>query len=138
MIDVYGNRTEVYHFVREANQYLKKAGNELLGWDNIHVARYEGGKMIAGGSSPMISPLGEHADLVIGTYRKDNRYRVVISNSRCDKPASFSIKPTSKWKICGILSSIATTSSKDEASVTKWNLEPGGSVIIELDTLRHK
>ena len=37
---------EVYDFVREANYYLKKAGKELLLWNNTDAARYEAGKMV--------------------------------------------------------------------------------------------
>jgi hypothetical protein len=132
MIDFNGNRTKVYDFVREANIYLKKAGRGLLSWNNTHVARYEAGKLIAGGSSPLITPSGEHANLVIGTYVKDNRGRIVISNSRCEESAAFSIQTSSKWKISGVFTSICATPAGDIASLTEWNLEPGGSVVIEM------
>jgi|WetSurMetagenome_2_1015567.scaffolds.fasta_scaffold70950_2 hypothetical protein len=135
MIDLHGKRTGLYDFVREANLYLKKAGKGLLSWDNTDVARYEAGKMIEGGSSPLITPSGEHANLVIGTYMKDNRCRMVISNSRCEESAAFSIRTSSKWKISEVYTSICATPAGKDTSFTEWNLEPGGSVVIELTNL---
>jgi len=132
MIDLNGKRTEVYDFVREANFYLKKTGKGLLTWDNTNVARYESGKMVEGGFSPLVSPSGERANLVVGTYMKDKRSRIVISNSHCEESSAFSIQISSKWKINGVFASIDASPAGDKASLLEWNLDPGGSVVIEL------
>lgn len=132
MIETGGARTAVYGFVREANIYLKKAGNELLLWDNTDAARYEAGKMAEHGSSPVITPSGDSANLVIGTYRNENRCRVVLSNSRCDIPSVFALRVTPGWKINGILASIDAQPAGDKGSLLKWILKPGGSVILEI------
>jgi hypothetical protein len=136
MIDIQGRRTEVYDFVREANFYLKKAGNELLLWNNTDVARYEAGKMIEPGSSPVITPSGDAANLVIGTFKKENRCRIVLSNSRCDIPSVFTIQVSREWKITGILTSIDALPTGDNSSLLQWSLAPGGSVILELQPER--
>jgi hypothetical protein len=133
MIDINGKRTEVYDFVREANFYLKKAGKELLLWNNTDAARYEAGKMVEPGSSPVITPSGDSANLVIGTFKKENRCRIVLSNSRCDKPSVFTIQVSPEWKINGILTSIDAFPTGDKSSFLQWMLEPGGSVVLELE-----
>ncbi len=130
MIDINGIRTELYDHVSEANFYLKKAGKGLLDWDNSDVARYKEGKLIQGGYSPVISPEGENANIVIGTYKMNQMARVVISNSSCEEPAAFSLKVLPQWNAEGIFASIDATSA--EGSLTDWTLEPGGSVVIEL------
>ena len=132
MIDINGKRTEVYDLVREANIYLKKAGKGILGWESTHVARYEGGQMVEGGSSPAVTPAGEEANIVIGTFRNGNRKRIVISNSSCEKPASFSLQVSSGWKIDGIFTSIDANPAGDMDSLLDWTMEPGGSVLLNL------
>jgi hypothetical protein len=132
MIDINGKRTKVYDFVREANFYLKKAGKELLLWNNTDVARYEAGKMVEPGSSPVVTPSGDSANLVIGTFKKENRCRIVLSNSRCDNPSVFAIQVSPEWKINGILTSIDALPTGDKGSLLQWRLEPGGSVVLEL------
>jgi hypothetical protein len=132
MIDINGKRTEVYDFVREANYYLKKAGKELLLWNNTDAARYEAGKMVEPGSSPVVTPSGDSANLVIGTFKKENRCRIVLSNSRCDKPSVFAIRVSPEWKINGILTSIDAFPTGDKNSFLQWMLNPGGSVVLEL------
>jgi hypothetical protein len=132
MIDINGKRTEVYDFVREANFYLKKAGKELLLWNNTDAARYEAGKMVEPGSSPVITPSGDSANLVIGTFKKENRCRIVLSNSRCDKPSVFTIQVSPEWKINGILTSIDAFPTGDKSSFLQWMLKPGGSVVLDL------
>ncbi len=132
MIDINGKRTEVYNHVREANLYLKKAGRGLLGWESTHVARYEAGNMIEGGASPVVTPAGEAANIVIGTFRDENRRRIVISNSSCENPASFSLQISSDWKPDAVFTSIDASHSGDEGTLTEWTMEPGGSVLIDL------
>ncbi|MEN8201181.1 MAG: hypothetical protein ABFS28_01210 [Bacteroidota bacterium] len=129
MIDINGNRTELYDYVKEANLYLKEAGKGLLEWDNTEVARYKAGGVLEG-SSPVVTPEGEGANLVIGTYRLDKKARVVISNSSCEEPASFTLTVDPQWKTDGIFTSIDATPT--EGTLTEWTLEPGGSVILEL------
>jgi hypothetical protein len=134
MIDLNGKRTEVYDFVRDANFYLKKAGKELLLWNNTDVARYEAGKMTEPGSSPVVTPSGDSANVVIGTFKKGNRCRIVLSNSRCDKPTVFAIQVSPEWKINGIFTSIDALPAGDKSSHLKWLLKPGGSVVLNLQT----
>ncbi len=129
MIDANGNRTEIYDYVKEANLFLKKAGKGLLDWDNTNVARFDGGKLLEG-ISPVVSPKGKNANIVIGTYKMNDRTRVVISNSSCEEHAAFSLEVTPQWEIEGVFASIDAISA--EESVTKWTLNPGGSVVIEL------
>ncbi len=129
MIDKKGNRTEIYEFVKETNQYLKKVGKELLGWDNSDAARFEKGQIVEG-SSPVITPEGEKANLIIGTFRKDERLRIVLSNSSWDHPALFSLKVSPGWELDGVFASIDAEPGK--GSDTEWTLEPGGSLILEL------
>jgi hypothetical protein len=132
MIDIEGRRTELYDFVREANFYLKKAGRELLLWNNTDAARYEAGKMADHGSSPVVTPSGDSANVVIGTFRKDKRCRVVLSNSRCDIPSVFAVRVSPGWKIHDIFTSIDALPAGDKSSLLQWFLKPGGSVILEL------
>ncbi len=132
MIDIDGNRTEVYDHVREANLYLKKAGWGLLDWDNTDVARYEAGKMLEGGSSPVVTPAGDDANIVIGTFRKDNMLRIVISNSSCEEPAKFSLQLSADWKLDEIFTSIDASRVGEKKSMLEWTMEPGGSVLIDL------
>lgn len=131
MIDLDGNRTEVYDHVREANLYLKKAGRGLLDWDNQNVARYEAGALVEG-SSPMATPSGKQANVVIGTFAKDHSLRLVLSNASCEEGASFSLSLSPGWKTDKLFTSIAAKPAGNENSLMEWYLEPGGSAIINL------
>lgn len=132
MIDLDGNRTEVYDHVREANLYLKKAGRGLLDWKNTDVARYEAGEMLEGGSSPVVTPKGDGANIVIGTFRKDNMLRIVISNSSCEESAMFSLQLSADWKLDEVFTSIDASPAGEKESLMEWIMEPGGSVLIDL------
>jgi len=132
MIDNDGKRTEVYDFVREINFYLKKVGKGLLTWNNTNVARYEAGALFEGGSSPLVTPSGDKANLVVGTYMKNNTSRIVLSNSHCEKSSEFTIQITKGWKIRKVYDSIDATPTGDTKSLSEWSLSPGGSVILEL------
>ncbi len=132
MIDKDGNRTKVYDYVREANLYLRKAGRGLDGWKNTNVARYENGEMLEGGNSPLVTPIGKNANLVIGTFSKDNLSRVVISNSNWDKTTEFAVKLSSDMKVKEIFTLIDATSIQGGNAGDEWVLKPGGSVILEI------
>jgi hypothetical protein len=131
MIDINGNRTEVYDHVREANLYLKKAGRGLLEWDNQDVARYEAGALVEG-SSPMATLSGDQANVVVGTFAKDQSIRLVISNASCEEAASFSLSLSPGWKTDKLFTSIAAKPAGNVNSLMEWYLEPGGSAIIDL------
>jgi len=128
MIDIDGNRTEVYDYVREANTYLKKVGGGLLGWDNVAVGHCEAGKVLKGGSSPVVVPEGDHANVVVGTFRKDGKIRLVIANTRCDKPATVSLELSEGKKMDGVFASI----DAESVGELKWNLKPGGSFVLDV------
>jgi hypothetical protein len=132
MLDIHGNRTALYDHVREANLYSKEVGSGLTGWENASVARYEDGRMLAGGSSPVLAVSGENARLVIGTFTKGKRTRVMISNSSCENPAGFSVNLIGKGKIKGPVASIDASPGGDGSDLHEWLLEPGGSVILEI------
>ncbi len=132
MIDKDGNRTEVYDYVREANLYLRKAGRGLDGWKNTNVARYENGEMLKGGNSPLITPIGKDANLVIGTFSKDILHRIVISNSSWEKTCEFAIKLTSGMKVKEVFTSIDATSAQDGKADEVWILKPGGSILLDI------
>jgi hypothetical protein len=132
MLDLHGNRTALYDHVREANLYIKEVGRGLTGWENEFAARFEEGKMLAGGSSPFLAPSGENACLVIGTFTRGKRARVAISNSRCETPASFSLNLSRGRQIKGLVASIDAAPGDDQTDFRKWILEPGGSVILEI------
>ena len=117
--------------MREANIYLKKAGRGLLDWDNQNVARYEAGTLVEG-SSPMATPSGDQANVVIGTFAKDLTIRLVLSNASCEEGASFSLSLSPGWKTDQLFTSIAAKPVGNENSLMEWNLEPGGSAIIDL------
>ena len=134
MIDINGNRTKVYDYVKEANFYLKKAGKGLLNWDNTDVARYSEGKLIEG-ISPIISPSGNNANLVIGTFSKDNLYRIVISNSSWENTADFSLRIKSGLKYKEMFASIESSIIEKEDTIFELTIKPGGSIIIELISL---
>ena len=132
MIDKDGNRTDVYDYVREANLYLRKAGRGLDGWKNTNIARFENGEMLEGGNSPLVTPVGTNANLVIGTFLKDNLHRIVISNSNWDKTTEFTIKLSSGMKIKEVFTSIDVSSEHGEKTDKDWILKPGGSIILEI------
>ena len=132
MIGADGLPTAMYDYVREANQYIKPVGRGLTGWDNRFVARYEEGRMHQGGAAPVISPVGAHANLVIGTYFRDDRCRVMIANSRCDTASSFSLDLSPDWQWTGLVSSIDSRQEDDGDPLGEWTLGPGGAAVCEL------
>ena len=135
MIDVNGNRTEVYDYVREANLFSKKVGNGLLDWENTDVALYNKGKMMEGGSSPIITPIGKKAKLVIGTFRKDDKIRIIVSNSSCEEISPVALNVSSGWKMYKVFASIEAEVTDNKKSQLEWNIQPGGSVVIDLQKI---
>jgi hypothetical protein len=131
MIDKDGNRTDVYDYVREANLYLRKAGRGFDGWENAFVAGYENGKLIDGGNSPVITPVGENANLVVGTFIKDNCHRIVISNRSWEEKTEFKINLPTGTKIKNVFTSIDATSMDGETH-EEWILNPGGSIVLDI------
>ncbi len=131
MIDIHGNRTPVYSYVREADLFLRKAGRGLTGWDNTFIARYKGGILIEG-SSPIVTPLGNDANLVIGTFKQDDSYRLVISNSSCEKTTGFLLTFSQDWQNAEIFTAIDAKPENKKEVRGPWTLEPGGSVLIDL------
>jgi hypothetical protein len=132
MVSVDGHPTEMYDYVREANLFIKPVGKGLMGWDNRFVARYEEGQLHEGGSAPVISPGGPDAHLIIGTYVRGDRCRVLIANSRCDKATSFSLVLSPDWQWVGLVSSIEARQEDDENPQGEWTLGPGGAIVSEL------
>ncbi|MGM5470148.1 hypothetical protein ACS386_07715 [Flavobacteriaceae bacterium LMO-SS05] len=135
MIDSTGKRTEIYNYVREANLYLRKAGRGLIGWENKEVARYESGKLLGTGSSPFVTPIGDEANLVIGTFRKGDKLRIVISNSNFDKPSKFSLNLSQNWKWDRVFTSINAKQKDKKEPLREWYIDAGGSVLIDLKQL---
>jgi hypothetical protein len=132
MIDVEGNPTRLYDHVREANLYLQPAGKGLIGWDNEFIARYEDGQLMEGGSSPVVTPEGTGVNLIIGTFRRDDMYRVVISNSRCETETSFSLNISPEWKGVELVTSIDASPVIEGKFDGQWTMEAGGSLILEI------
>jgi len=133
MIAPDGKRTEVYGYVREANAFLKKAGVGLLGWDSSDVARYQAGVMVEGGTSPVAAPVGADASIVIGTFRRHGRTRLVLANASCDETALFSLSLSAGWKVKGVFASIDADLVGEKDSLLAWSLKPGGSVLIDVE-----
>ncbi len=122
MINIKGEKTKIYDYVKEENIFLRKAGNELPDWDNKFVAQYKNGKLIYG-KSPYVSPEGKNFNLITGTFVKEKNTRIIFSSDSYDKKINFSLKKL-KFKIIDFF----------HANIQKNNFEiqPGGCIIIEL------
>ncbi len=131
MLDVNGVRTPVYDYVREANVFLHHAGRALIGWDNSFVACYQGGKLLEGGVSPTVTPFGEDANLVVGTFRKKNRSRILIANSSWENPAHFRLETIAEGQVVRLLTRTETNVEKNHDVSGSWTLEPGGALLLE-------
>lgn len=134
MIDLKGEKTEIYDYVKEANFYAREIGKELRVWDNYAVARYESGEMKGEGSSPILVPQGTEANVVVGAFKKGKRYILYISNSRCDSPARFKADLKPPFRIKGVKQHINSELPKNpKKNREEWILEAGGSVILEIE-----
>lgn len=132
MIDIDGKRTKIHGYVRKANAYLKKAGNGLIGWGNIGVARFKAGRMYKGGSVPVAAPEGERANVVVGTFEKDGVSRLVVSNASCEEKAVFVLNILAEKEQVEVFASISAAPVGGKDSMLEWHLAPGGSVVLDL------
>ena len=131
MLDVDGNRTPLYDHVREANLFIKAVGKGLVGWENEFLARFEAGKMMDGGTSPIMTPVGNEANLVVGTYTRKSHCKVMVANSRCETPAVLSLEISPDWQCVGLESSIDAYGPIESPADGIWTLQPGGALLIE-------
>jgi len=128
MIDKNGKRTPVYDFVREENLFLKKAGQELMDWENISVSRYQKGKLVRGKNISTGKLSGKDFDLVVGTFVKGKKERLVFANDSYTKTAYFSIT--------GLSDSKETAAIDSESRISSGNIicriKPGGCLVIDV------
>ncbi len=131
MISQEGKRTPLYDTVREANLFLRKAGGELLGWDNKFIAHYENGKLEEGSPSTCFSLVGTNSKLVVGTFVQGDRRRVVIANDSYTKSAAFSIEPKNNWQPSAVVASLEAHQESSGENFSRWRLGPGGCLVLE-------
>jgi len=129
MIDLKGNKTPLYDYVREENIFLKDAGNKLLSWDNSYIQRYVKSKTVSGGNSPVVKPVGKNLNLTLGTFKKENRVRIVCVNDNIDKPAAFTLVTKPIYKFSEVVASI--DAEKNKSKNIELKLKPGGCIILE-------
>jgi len=129
MIDLKGNKTPLYDYVREENIFLKDAGNKLLSWDNSYIQRYVKSKPVSGGNSPVVKPVGKNLNLTLGTFKKENRVRIVCVNDNVDKLAAFTFVTNPNYKFSKVVASIDAAKSKEKNIELK--LKPGGCIVLE-------
>jgi hypothetical protein len=132
MLDLNGVRTPVYDHVRDANLFLHRAGRALLDWDNVFVAHIQHGKLLEPGSSPVVTILGEEANVVAGTFQRQGQYRVLLANRSWEKPSRFRLEPTSDGQVVRLLTATDTNSQQVLDKSGLWQLEPGGAVLVEI------
>lgn len=132
MLALNGVRTPVYDYVREANNFLHRAGRALLGWDNAFVAHFEGGQLLAGGASPVVTISGDEANVVVGTFQRQDRYRVLLANRSWEKSARFRLETTSARQGFRLLAATGKNSEKSQDESGQWQLEPGGAMLLEI------
>ena len=132
MIDIKGERTPLYDHVKEANAYIKKVGTELLSWESEAVARYGNGELLEG-SSPVVAIKSGKPGYVLGTFSKNGTRRIIVSNASCGESTEFSLETLEDWKFTSLHASIEARSSGKDNDLGSWVLEPGGSVIIDLE-----
>jgi len=130
MIDINGDKTPLYDYVTEANHYISEVGRGLAGWDNTDVARYEMG-MLVEGSSPIVKPFADDANLVIGTFSLGDRRAVMIANSSIEMETMFSMVITEDWHLERVVHFIDAIPGEPENPEEGWMIDPGGSIILE-------
>jgi len=129
MIDIKGNKTPLYNYITEENNFLKAAGGNLADWDNKYIARYKNGKLI-GGNSPVGTPKGKNFNLIIGTFTKNNNIRLVFSNDSFTKENTFSFLPEKQFQFVKVIKNFHSEFQKNN----NFKLKPGGCIIIEFST----
>ena len=132
MLDTNGVRTLVYDHVRAANTFLHGAGKALLDWDNAFVAHFQRGQMLAGGASPVVTVSGDDANVVVGTFQRQDRYRVLLANRSWEKPARFRLETAGKAQIVRLLTATDTNPQQVLDKSGHWQLEPGGAVLVQV------
>ena len=132
MIDINGNRTPLYDYVREEDRFLHQAGQALIGWDNTYVARYRDGKLFKG-TSPVINPVGASLDLVIGTFTQGEKRRVVITNNSFEKSMQFSFTLAAGLHTAKVVASLDAKLQNEQSAASSWMLKPGGCLVLELE-----
>ncbi len=105
-------------------------GRGLSGWDNTDVARYEMG-MLVEGSSPIVKPFADDANLVIGTFSLGDRRAVMIANSSIEMETMFSMVITEDWHLERVVHFIDAIPGEPENPEEGWMIDPGGSIILE-------
>jgi hypothetical protein len=68
----------------------------------------------------------------MGTFSKENRKRIIVSNASCEEDALVSLEPVSGWKLSGVFTFIEANASGPEGEMKTWELNPGGSVVIDM------
>ncbi len=131
MISYDGRRTPMYDAVREANLFLRKAGRELIGWDNKFISHYENGELMDGSQSTCLTPVGADTKLVVGTFVRGDRRRVVIANDSYAKSAAITIKPKGNWQPSTVIVSLEARHKSSGEDLSQWQLGPGGCLVIE-------
>jgi len=126
MIDSEGNRTKVYEYVQEENKFLRQAGPAVFGWDNRLVARYGNGQRMCGRTEGAV-PVGPGFNLVVGTFSKAGRYRLLFVNNSYTEPAEFSIETLDGFEPREVVSQMQARRVDGQ-----WRLGPGGCVLVEL------
>ncbi|MEN8202833.1 MAG: hypothetical protein ABFS28_09580 [Bacteroidota bacterium] len=131
MIDREGNPTEVYQHVSEVNHYLKRVDKVLKDWELSDVSRWESGKQVEG-KALFVKSAGGTPDIVIGTFRKDQEIRLVISNASCEQAATCSLEMIPGFEIASAIDSINAGPGPDEGTLSSWEIKPGGAVILQV------
>lgn len=134
MLDTNGVRTLVYDHVRAANTFLHGAGKALLDWDNAFVAHFQRGQMLAGGASPVVTVSGDDANVVVGTFKRQNRHRILLANRSWEQPSRFHLATTGKDQTVRLLTATDANSKPVSDPSGQWQLEPGGAVLVEVIT----
>ena len=130
MIDLEGNKTQLYNYVAEANFYISEVGRILSGWDNTHVARYEDGVLVEG-ASPVVKPFGEFVNLVIGTFSLGERRLVFLANSGLEMESIFSLVIPEEWLLNAVINFIDAIPGDPADPVEGWMVDPSGSILLE-------
>lgn len=130
MIDIDGNRTEVYDYVREENAFLHEAGGALVGWNRINTTHFKDGEQVGQKFDLMANPKGKGFDLVVGTFGKAKLRRTLIVNDELIETARFSLSSDREWQAHKVMATLDATVSGGELN-GPWTLGPGGAVLIE-------